>query len=170
MTQIDILLVVAIAGNGIIGADGDMPWRLPTDMKHFKAVTMGKPIIMGRKTFESIRRALPGRLNIVITRQEGFAAEGCVVLPSIDAAIELAKANAVDLGEDAICIIGGGQIYAETIKMADRLHVTHVGAEIEGDTHFPQIDEAIWKIEAEETPEQSEKDSHAVRFVMYQRK
>lgn len=168
--KIDVLLVVAVAENGVIGADGDMPWRLPTDLKRFKAVTMGKPIIMGRKTFESIGRALPGRLNIVITRQEEFAAEGGVVMPSIEAAIELAKANAADLGEDAICIIGGGQIYAETLKIADRLHVTHVAAAIEGDTHFPQIDEAIWKIEAEETPEQGEKDSHAIRFVMYQRK
>lgn len=168
--KMKILLVVAVAQNSIIGADGDMPWRLPTDLKRFKAVTMGKPIIMGRKTFESIGRALPGRLNIIITRQKDFTAENCVIVPSIEAAIELAQANAADLNQDAVCIIGGGQIYAETLAIADQLHVTHVDASIEGDTYFPTIDEKDWQIIDEESPELSEKDSHAIRFALYQRR
>lgn len=168
--MINIHIVVAVASNGVIGSDGDMPWRLPTDLKRFKAVTMGKPIIMGRKTYESIGRALPGRLNIIISRQGGYQVEGCVVVSSIETAIELAKANALALGQDAICIIGGGQIYAETFALADTLFVTHVDGALDGDTVFPTIDDQEWCVVDEEQPPQSEKDSHGMRFLTYSRR
>lgn len=168
--MIETHLVVAVATNNVIGSDGDMPWRLPTDLKRFKAVTMGKPIVMGRKTYESIGRALPGRLNIIISRQEGYQMEGCVVVASIETAIELAKANARALGQDAICIIGGGQIYAETFALADKLFVTHVDGTLDGDTVFPAINDQEWHVMDEEQPSQGEKDSHAIRFLTYSRR
>lgn len=168
--MIETHLIVAVASNHVIGSEGDMPWRLPTDLKRFKAVTMGKPIIMGRKTYESIGRALPGRLNIIVSRQEGYQVEGCVVVSSIETAIELAKANALALDQNAICIIGGGQIYAETFAMADKLFVTHVEGILDGDTVFPTIKDKDWLVIDEERPPQGEKDSHAIRFLTYSRR
>lgn len=168
MSNLPISLVVAVAQNGVIGMDGDMPWKLSTDLKRFKRDTMGKPIIMGRKTFQSIGRALPGRLNIVISRSE-FVADNTVHANSIDAALFLAQGWAMENGSEEICVIGGGQIYAAVLPQASKLYVTHVMAEPDGDTRFPLISDADWKpIEREEVPK-GENDTAETLYVVYER-
>ena len=167
MNDVKITLVVAIAENGVIGRDGGLPWRLPTDLQRFKATTMGKPIVMGRKTWESFpRHPLPGRHNIVITRDVGYEAAGADVVLSLAEALALAGSGR----PEQICIIGGGEIYAQALPMADRLDVTHVLTEVEGDTHFPPIDPKIWRIVSSDSYPAGEKDSHATRHVIYERK
>jgi dihydrofolate reductase len=163
----EVTLVVAVAENGVIGRDGDMPWRLPTDLRRFKARTMGKPVVMGRKTWESFpRRPLPGRHNIIVTRDPAYGAEGASVAASLEAALALARAE----GADEVCVIGGGEIYAAALPLADRLDVTHILAEIDGDTRFPAIDPALWRaVSGEEVPA-GENDSHATRHVVYERR
>lgn len=165
-----ITLVVAVAENGVIGRGGGLPWRLSSDLKRFKADTMGKPIIMGRKTYESVGRPLPGRLNIVVTRDPAWRAEGVQTAPSLEDALTLARVRARCMtGADEICVIGGGEIFRDALPVADRLRVTHVLAEMEGDVFFPQIDPALWRpVRAEEFPA-GEKDSHATRYVIYER-
>lgn len=168
MSDLTICHVVAIAKNNVIGMDGDMPWKLSTDLKRFKRDTMGKPIIMGRKTFESIGRALPGRLNIVISRSD-FVADDIVHANSIEAALFLAEGWAKENGAEEICIIGGGQIYAATLPMASKLYVTHVMAEPEGDTVYPAIQDAQWRpVEREEVP-LGEKDTAETLYIVYER-
>lgn len=166
----DIVIHVAMADNGVIGRDGDMPWKLATDLKRFKAQTMGKPVVMGRKTFESIGRPLPGRLNIVVTRDPAWRADGVEAVHSLDAALTLARIRGRCMAAaGAICIIGGGEIYAQAINSADRLHVTHVLAAIDGDTRFPAIDPALWRAVSAEDHPAGETDSHATRHVVYER-
>lgn len=168
MSDLTICHVVAIAKNNVIGMDGDMPWKLSTDLKRFKRDTMGKPIIMGRKTFESIGRALPGRLNIVISRSD-FVADDIVHANSIEAALFLAEGWAKENGAEEICVIGGGQIYAATLPMASKLYVTHVMAEPEGDTVYPAIQDAQWRpVEREEVP-LGEKDTAETLYIVYER-
>lgn len=144
-----ISIIVAIAGQKrVIGKTGGMPWYIPEELKRFKEITMGHPIIMGRKTHESIGKALPGRVNIVITRDEGYKAEGCLVVTSIDNAISLAQKQQ---GSEEIFIIGGGQIYQEALEKADKLYLTYIDKEIEGDVFFPDysqfklISESDWQ-------------------------
>ncbi len=162
-----VRVVVAVAENGVIGRDGDMPWRLSTDMKRFKATTMGKPVVMGRKTWVSFpKRPLPGRHNIVITRDPAYAAEGASVAASLEAALALARAE----GAEEACVIGGGEIYAAALPLADSLDVTHILAEIDGDTYFPAIDPAIWREASSEDFPPGDKDSHATRHVVYERR
>lgn len=170
MTEAKIVLVVAAARNGVIGRDGDLPWRLPSDLKRFKQLTLGKPVLMGRKTWESIGRPLPGRPNIVITRDATFSASGAAVVSSLDEGLAAARREAERLGVDEICVIGGGQVYAQAFDRADILHVTHVEADVEGDTRFPEIDPAVFEKLLEEPIPQGEKDSHAMRFVTWRRK
>ncbi|MEM7068018.1 MAG: dihydrofolate reductase [Pseudomonadota bacterium] len=168
MTTTPIALVVAVAKNGVIGMEGGMPWHLSTDLKRFKRDTMGKPCIMGRRTFESIGKALPGRLNIVISRSE-FKADDTVHANSIEAALFLAEGWAKENGSEEICIVGGGQMYKETMKLASKLYVTHVMAEPDGDTRFPDIIEAEWRpVHREEIP-RGEKDSAETLYVVYER-
>lgn len=163
----EVKLVVAIAENDVIGRDGGLPWRLSTDMKRFKATTMGKPVVMGRKTWESFpKRPLPGRHNIVITRDRDFRAQGADVVFSLDEALALARAD----GAAEASVIGGGEIYAQALPLADRLDVTHVLARIEGDTRFPPIDAETWYVASSETFPAGEKDSHATRHVVYERR
>lgn len=166
MSGTSVSIVAAVADNGVIGSNSKMPWRLSTDMKRFKRLTMGKPVVMGRKTFESIGKPLPGRLNVVVTRQPGFRPEGVAVAASLDAALAMA-AEAADKGE--VVVAGGGEIYAAAIGLADRLYITHVAARPEGDTRFPDIDPAVWRATATETVPAGEKDSAATRFVIYER-
>lgn len=165
----ELSLVVAVSKNGVIGRAGGLPWRLSTDLKRFKSITMGKPIVMGRKTWESVGKALPGRLNIVVTRDPDYRAEGAKVAASLNEALSLAKEGAApDCTE--ICIIGGGGIFREAMPRADRLYVTHVQADIEGDTFFPEVDEEIWRpVTSEEFPV-GEKDIYPTRYVVYQRR
>ncbi|MCX8279560.1 dihydrofolate reductase [Phyllobacterium sp. 0TCS1.6C] len=165
-----ISFVVAIAQNGVIGRENDLPWRLSTDLKRFKATTMGKPIIMGRKTWESLGRPLPGRTNIVVTRDTGFAVEGVIAVRSIDEALLVAGSHAAADRVDEICIIGGGEIFRQALNRADRLHVTWVLADIEGDVHFPPIDPAVWEEKSSEEFPSGEKDSHPTRHVVYDRR
>jgi dihydrofolate reductase len=170
MAEIRKTIVVAVSRNGVIGRDGDMPWRLSTDLKRFKALTLGKPVIMGRKTFQSIGRPLPGRPNIVITRDADFSAPGVTVVNSLDAAVAVAVPLAIEAGVDEICVIGGGEIYRQAIAIADTLHVTHVEAAVDGDTTFPAIDPEVWQVKNEEDIPAGEKDSYATRFVTYGRR
>jgi len=132
-------LVVAMARNRVIGRDNALPWRLPEDLAYFKRVTMGHPVVMGRRTYESIGRPLPGRDNIVVTRQGAFAAPGCIVVHSLDAAWKAAGAAA------EICVIGGTTLFEETLPIADVIHLTEVEAEVEGDTYFPDFDRGAWR-------------------------
>lgn len=164
-----IVLVAAVAENGVIGRDNDMPWRLPSDLRHFRAVTMGKPVIMGRKTFESIGRALPGRDNLVVTRNTGFLAPGAELCHSLDAAITKAESLARDRGVAEICVIGGGTLYAAAIDRAARLHITEVKAAPEGAVRFPEIDLSEWREVAREGPIRHEGDSATISFVVYER-
>ncbi|RWL86586.1 MAG: dihydrofolate reductase [Mesorhizobium sp.] len=167
----DIAIYVAIAENGVIGREGGLPWRLSTDLKRFKADTMGKPIIMGRKTYEGIGRPLPGRLNIVVTRDKAWRAEGIEVAHSVGDAIALARVRGRCMaGAEEICVVGGGEIYAQALPLADRLHVTHVLASVDGDAHFPPIDPGIWQVVSAEDFPAGEKDSHATRYTVYQRR
>lgn len=166
----DIVLVAAVSQNGVIGRGGAMPWKLSTDLKRFKADTMGRPIVMGRKTWEAVGRALPGRRNIVITRDAAYPAAGADVVTTLDEALTLARADAVTSGQSEICVIGGGEVYAQAIEQADRLKITRVLAEIDGDTVFPAIDEAVWVRESAEDIPAGEKDTHATRYEVYSRR
>jgi dihydrofolate reductase len=139
---VTVTIVVAMATNGVIGVDGGLPWRLPEDLTHFKQLTLGHPMIMGRATYESIGRALPGRTTIVLTRDPAWSADGVLVAPSLDDA--LTRAHEID---DDVFLVGGGQVYAEALErdLVDLLSVTRVAQAPEGDTHFPQIDWERWK-------------------------
>src|ERR1700744_4801327 len=133
----EIVLVAAVADNGVIGADNTIPWRQKSDMLRLKAITMNKPVVMGRKTFATLKRPLPGRTNIVITRDRGFDSPGIVVATSFDAALALAQADALQRGGSDIAILGGAEIYAQFFGIADRLEITEVHATPNGDTRFP---------------------------------
>lgn len=165
-----VSLIAAVAANGVIGREGDLPWRLPTDLKRFKALTIGKPVIMGRKTWSSIGRPLPGRANIVISRSADYSAEGAIVVHSLEEALAAARREAEATGADEVCVVGGGEIYRQAIGAADILHITEVPAEVEGDARFPEIDPAVFDKVFEEDLPQSEKDSHAMHFVTWRRR
>ena len=169
MIPVRLSLIAAVADNGVIGAGGKMPWRLSTDMKRFRRLTLGKPVIMGRKTFATIGKPLDGRQNIVVTRQAGFDADGVQVSPSLETAIGIAAERAVAEGGDEVMVIGGGEIYALALSLADRLYITHVEAAPEGDTRFPEIDPGTWRATRTERIPVGDKDSAATRFVVYER-
>jgi dihydrofolate reductase len=139
------VLVAAVAENGVIGHGGRLPWRLKSDLAHFRSVTMGKPVVMGRKTFLSIGKPLAGRTNIVVSRERGFAAAGTIVAASIDAALSAARGDAMRRGVAEIIVVGGAEIYRQTMAVADRLVITQVKLQPDGDTTFPPIDRSIWK-------------------------
>lgn len=170
MSEPKIVLVVAASLNGVIGRDGDLPWRLPSDLRRFKQLTLGKPVVMGRRTYQSIGRPLPGRPNIVVTRDTAFRPDGVIVARSLDEALVYARREADALGADEICVIGGGDIYRQTIAGADVVQMTQVQAEIDGDTRFPEIDAQVFEIAQEEEIPQGEKDSHRMHFLTYVRR
>lgn len=143
--KLKVVLVVAIGENDVIGRDGTLPWRLKSDMQHFKRLTINKPVIMGRKTYESIGKPLKDRTNIVLTRDLGLIAPGCVLATSMDAAFAYARKDAEARGTDEIMVIGGSDVFAATMGKADRLEVTRVHAAPEGDTVFPPIDMDAWR-------------------------
>ena len=154
-----ISIIVAMAENRVIGRDNGLPWHLPADLKHFKAITMGKPIIMGRKTWESIGRPLPGRTNIVVTRSPDYTAEGCVVVHSFEQALAAAAQH------DEAMVIGGAEFYRQVLPQANTLYLTLVHETIEGDTYFPALDETQWQ-EVERTDfEADEQNPHAYSFI-----
>jgi dihydrofolate reductase len=164
-----IVIVAAVARNGVIGRDGEMPWRLSTDLQRFKRLTMGKPVVMGRKTFEAIGKPLPGRLNIVVTRGGDTGIEGVTTAPDIASAFDLAREEARRSGAAEIAVVGGGEIYARAIGLADRLYITHVEAKPDGDVLFPPIDPTIWRATSSERIAAGEKDSEATTFAVYER-
>jgi dihydrofolate reductase len=163
-----VALVVAVAKNGVIGKDNKLPWRLPGDLKHFRELTWGKPIVMGRKTFQSLGRPLPGRDNIVVSRSRRWDAGGVTVVPTVESALEVAAPLAKAKGVDEVMIIGGAQIYALALPLADRVYLTEVDAAPEGDTFFPALDPATWRETDRVThPAVGEFPAHA--FVVYDR-
>jgi dihydrofolate reductase len=167
---IPLVLVAAIAENAVIGRDDGMPWRLRSDLRRFRARTWGKPVVMGRKTFLSIGKLLPGRTSIVMSRDASFSAPGAVVAPDLRAALEVARGDALRRGADAIVVIGGADIYAQTLPIADRLDITLVKAAPEGNVRFPPIDPGTWReIERSEQPADP-RDSADVVFITYERR
>jgi dihydrofolate reductase len=159
-----ISLIAALDRNNLIGADQEMPWHLPADLKRFKAITMGKPIVMGRKTYETLGRPLPGRHNIILTHNREYQAEGCTVVHSIDEALEVTS----DATE--VMIIGGGAIYRQFLPLASRLYLTLIDATFEGDTYFPAIDYEQWQIVSEEQHPQDERNPYPFRLLILERK
>nr|AIA14472.1 Dihydrofolate reductase [uncultured bacterium]AIA14912.1 Dihydrofolate reductase [uncultured bacterium] len=170
MSKPRITLIAAVAENGVIGRDLDMPWKLSSDLKRFKALTMGKPMIMGRKTFLSVgERPLPGRPHIIISRNPDYRPQGVDVVSSLEDALSLAAAKAAELGVDEVFVAGGGEIYRQAMPFADQLSVTHVEVSLEGDTFFPEIDPALFEKIDEVALPAGEKDNYPVRFTTYRR-
>jgi len=155
-------IIVAMAHNNVIGVDNGLPWHLPADLKYFKVTTMGKPIIMGRKTFQSIGRPLPGRRNIVITRDKTWHADGVEVASSVDEAVKATE------NVQEVMIIGGAQIYGAFLPFVSRLYVTEIEKEILGDTYFPEIDRVVWK-EVSRSRHDATDDAPSYSFVIYER-
>ena len=165
-----IALVVAVAENGIIGNGGRLPWRLPSDLKRFRKLTMGKPIIMGRKTYASIGRPLPGRDMIVVTRQAGFAAPDVNVAGSFEEALVAAQTLAARRGVDEVAVIGGEQIFRPALAVADRIYLTLVHASPAGDTHFDLPDPRLWRETAREPMQQAANDQFPADFITLDRR
>lgn len=168
--SVRIAMIAGVAENGVIGSDQTIPWRVPSDMAFFKKTTMGKPIVMGRKQFETVGRPLPGRSNIVITRQRGYQPEGVLVFHGVDTALEQAAKIATTDGVDEIMIIGGGELYAQLMERADRLYITHIDLSPPGDVLFPAIAPQQWTVVdlPEVTP--SPKDEATYRVKVYERR
>jgi dihydrofolate reductase len=158
-------IIAALGRNRAIGYQNQLPWRLPADLQRFKQLTLGHHILMGRKTFESIGRPLPGRTSIIITRQPEYKVEGCLVVHSLEEAIALAKAR----GEQEAFVIGGADIYAQALSIADRMYLTLVEAAPEADAFFPAFDEKDWELTEELSFAPDEKHPHAMRFVTLQK-
>jgi len=166
----EIVLLVAVADNGVIGSAGTIPWRLETDQQRLKAMTMGKPVVMGRKTFTSLRRPLPGRTNIVVTRDANFRGPGAVVTTSLADARAVATGDALRRSANEIAVIGGAEIYAQWMPIADRLEITEVHARPEGDTYLAAIELADWKEVARVRNSSSSDDSVDFSYVTYRRR
>lgn len=157
-------IIAAVAANRVIGRENGLPWRLPADLKHFKALTMGHHLLMGRRTFDSIGRALPGRTTVVISREKDFAANGVLTASSIEHALEIAAAD------DEVFVCGGAQIYEQTLHRADRMFITQVHADVSGDAFFPDFDDvAEWRLFDREDFESDEKNDHPFSFLTYLR-
>ncbi len=165
-----LLLVAAVARNGVIGADNRLLWRLSSDLKRFKTLTLGKPLVMGRKTFVSIGRPLPGRETIVVTRDPDFRAEGVFVAHGLNSALALAQDRARAMDAAAIVIAGGGEIYAQTIGLAARLAITEVALAPDGDARFPPIDAKLWREVRREPGVRGPRDEAEFCFVDYERR
>ncbi len=159
-----ISFVVAIGQNNVMGKDNAIPWHIPADLKFFKKVTMGHPIVMGRKTYDSIGKPLPGRENIIMTRNQHYAQEGCTIIHTVEELLKLEEKN------EEVCVIGGAEIFKITFPHADRLYLTKINHEFEGDTFFPDFDESEWKIISEEKGPKDEKNPYDYTFFIYERK
>lgn len=162
-------LIVAVAENGVIGKDGGLPWRLSSDLKTFRRLTMGKPIIMGRRTFQSIGKPLDGRDNIVVTRDPNFVAPGVSVADSVADALTLARVMARTRGADEIMVIGGADIYKVALPAADRIYLTRVHASPDGDRHFPELPSEDWREVSREALPQGERDAHPSTLIVLER-
>ena len=164
-----LAIIVAVAEHGVIGRGNEMPWRLRTDLRHFRALTMGKPILMGRKTFVSIGKPLPGRRTIVLTRDRDFAPEGVEVAHTVDDALALGERIAAASGAGEVMVVGGAEIYRMLLPLAERLHVTEVKARPEGDAFFPPVDRGEFREISREPHPAGPDDDHAFDFVEYLR-
>jgi dihydrofolate reductase len=165
----DIVIVAAVAANGVIGRGNGLPWRLKSDLVNFRAVTMGKPVVMGRKTFASLGRQLKGRTVIVVSRDPAFAAPGVIVAPSLEAALATARGDALRRGAGAIIVAGGAEIYAQALPRATRLLITEVHKAVDGDVRFPAIDSKLWRESARNEQKPAAEDEAAFAFVTYER-
>jgi dihydrofolate reductase len=165
-----IVIVAAVAENNVIGKDGQLPWKIRTDLRHFRALTLDKPVIMGRKTFESIGKPLDRRTNIVITRNSEFKAEGVEIAPNLKAALEIARKDAERRGSDEIMVIGGNAVFAEAMPLADRLEITRVHAKPDGDVFFPPIDAKMWREAKHEEREAGQRDDADCSMATYVRR
>ncbi|WP_129141573.1 dihydrofolate reductase [Modicisalibacter coralii] len=170
-TIVPVAMIAAVSRNGVIGVDNQLPWYLPEDLKFFKRMTQGKPLVMGRKTHQSIGRALPGRLNIVVTRDSGFRAEGVRVCHDLAEALSLADDQAIIDGVEEIMVMGGGEIYAQAMPWASRLYLTEVAVELAGDARFPGLERGAWE-EVQRVPgERSGQEGNPdYAFVAYRRR
>lgn len=164
-----LALIVAMAKNHVIGINNNLPWHLSEDLKYFKRVTMGKPIIMGRKTFDSIGRPLPGRTNIVVTRNEDYQADGVKVVHSLKAALELCNSIAVIDGSDEAMVIGGAELYKQALPLADYLYLTEVHAQVNGDAYFPEFDRNNWQEIARDNYKAVEPNPYDYSFTVLER-
>ena len=165
-----IVLVVAVAENGVIGRDGGLPWRMPSDLKTFRRLTMGKPVVMGRRTFQSLRKPLDGRDNIVVTRDPAFAPEGVIRAGSVEEALALARTCALERGTDEIAVIGGAAVFAAVLPMADRIWLTEVHGRPEGDVLWPPLDPACWEEVSRNQLPRTDADEFAATLVLLQRR
>ncbi|MCW8195737.1 type 3 dihydrofolate reductase [Proteobacteria bacterium 005FR1] len=164
-----ISLIVALTDNRVIGRENKMPWHLPNDLKYFKRMTMGKPVVMGRKTFESIGKPLPGRTNVVITHQSGWRAEGVQVAHNVPEGLELATRLSLIDGSEEVMVIGGAQIYREVLPQAHRLYLTQIHTQIDGDAFFPEISEDEWQEVGREDHKADSANPHDHSFVVLDR-
>lgn len=158
-----VSLIAAVAENGVIGRDNTLPWRLPADLRHFRRLTLGHPVLLGRRNYESIGRPLPGRTNIVLTRRRGYTAPGCTVVHS------LADALAAAAGTDELFVAGGAEIYAQALERAQRFYLTRVHAEVPGDTRFPEVDWSRWRETARERHEPDAEHAYSYSFITLER-
>ena len=168
--DLSIVLVAAIGENNVIGNEGRLPWRLSSDLQYFRALTLNKPVIMGRKTFEAIGKALDQRTNIVVSRDFSLRAPGAILVTSVDAALAIAASDAKKRGVNEIMVIGGSDIFNALINRADRLEITHVHAAPEGDTFFPEIDENVWQENSRREVTPGPKDTAAFAVATYVRR
>ncbi|SDL03615.1 dihydrofolate reductase [Franzmannia pantelleriensis] len=168
-TMVPVAMIAAMSRNRVIGVDNQLPWYLPEDLKFFKAMTQGKPLVMGRKTFASIGKPLPGRLNIVVTRDSTFEHPGVKVCHDLESALDLADQQAIIDGVEEIMVMGGGQIYAQAMAYAARLYLTEVDLEVEGDARFPELDLGEWQ-ECQRVPGTPHEGQPAYAFVEYRRR
>jgi dihydrofolate reductase len=160
-----LALVYAVSRNGVIGKDGGLPWHIPSDLKHFKAVTLGKPVIMGRKTWESLpRKPLPGRRNIVISRNASYVADGAETVASLEAALKATAQNA------EVCVIGGAEIFKSALPIAERIYLTRVLADVDGDTFMPPLAPEVWQVREQQLHEKGENDSSAFETLTLERR
>jgi dihydrofolate reductase len=166
---LDVIIVAAVAENGVIGRGNALPWRLKSDMAHFRALTMDKPVVLGRKTFASIGKPLAGRTTIVISRDENFSAPGIVVAPNFNAALQTARGDALRRNAGAIIVAGGADIYVQALPLATRLVITQVHKRVDGDARFPAIDAKLWRETARSEQKPGPQDDAAFAFVTYDR-
>ncbi|MFW6093056.1 MAG: dihydrofolate reductase [Pseudomonadota bacterium] len=165
-----IALIWAMTRNGVIGRDNDLPWHLPREMKHFMVTTRGHPVIMGRRTFESMDRPLPRRTNIVVTRQRDYHAAGAVVVATLEEALDAARRQAAADGVDEVFVIGGAELYRRAFDVATRLYVTEIDAELEGDTFFPALDWTPWQRISRERYEADQANPYAFTVSVFERR
>ena len=168
--DVPVAMIVAMAQNNVIGQNNQLPWRIPADLKYFKSVTMGKPMVMGRKTFESIGKPLPGRTTIVVTTNRRFNFDGVLVAHSVDEALRMAGKVAIGGGANEIMVVGGAQLYLECLPVVDRLYLTEIKATVDGDAYFPSLGSfSDWRLESRDDFPKDEQNEHPYSFVVYSR-